>query len=57
MFLENNNEANRIVQNISLSPKKKKKKSHGYSAFKGLQSNTMTKNPIFHNLKQNKMRK
>ena len=55
MFLENNNEANRQVQNISLSPKKKK--SHGYSAFKGLQSNTMTKNPIFHNLKQNKMRK
>ena len=54
MFLENNNEANRQVQNISLSPKKK---SHGYSAFKGLQSNTMTKNPIFHNLKQNKMKK
>ena len=56
MFLENKNETNRQVQNISLSPKKKKK-SHGYSAFKGLQSNTMTKNPIFHNLKQNKMGK
>ena len=54
MFLENKNETNRQVQNISLSPKKKKK-SHGYSAFKGLQSNAMTKNPIFHNLKQNKM--
>ena len=34
-------------QNISLNPKKK---SPEHSAWKGLQSNTVAKNPIFHNL-------
>ena len=46
-FLKNNNETNKQEQNISLNPKKD---SLGHSAWKGLQNNTVTKNPSFHNL-------
>ena len=38
---------NKQEQNISLN---QKKKSPVHSAWKGLQSNTVTKSPIFHNL-------
>ena len=44
-FLKNNNEANKQEQNIRLNPKK-------ISAWKGLQSKTVTKNPIFHKIRQ-----
>ena len=43
-FLKSNNEKNKHEQKISLNPKKE---SPGTSAWKGLQSKVMTKNPIF----------
>ena len=38
------------MKQISSNPKKE---SPGHSSWKGLQSNTVTKNPIFHNFKTN----
>ena len=43
-FLKNNNETNEQQQNTSLNPKK-------ISAWKGLQSKTVTKTLIFHKIR------
>ena len=51
MNRKTNNETNKQEQNISLD----KKMFSEHSALKGLPTNAMTKNPIFHNL--NKMEK
>ena len=44
ILLKNNNGTNKQEQNIS-----SKKEPPGHSAWKGLKSKTVTKNPIFHN--------
>ena len=46
-FWKKNNETNKQKQSISLNTKKE---SPRQSAWNGLQSKAMTKNPIFHNL-------
>ena len=46
LFLKNNNERNKQEQNTNLHPKNNLLDT----AWKGLQSKTLTRNPIFHNL-------